>query len=570
MAAFDVNMKGNTKVFCPVRNIPSIFGIIQYSMIAGTSINISKVDGDWYYITQGMFVKGWVRASEVEITENYDTFKIIAVSKEEQEEAARNKVNSNNQSELEKQLSMIEDNLGESQLSDQEIIDSLIIHNLNGIYGVPYQFMESVDPRLVTADGVNTEIGRKYSERIISKMPLLYITPGRVKFMSNFSKEDKKGILAKLISGDSDTDINDIIKNNGKYFTFEFAYDDYFTYVNSLCNVGAKFLEIQNLEVNIGGENNILSGFQWEKALNKSLKATVSSQEFIGFYMDSTDSVTESFSNNTSQSQIASGINSMSTLGQELGFLMGAGAGIQYDNIVADSALTDLVDGIDDIAKKYLSGGFLKDLSVNFSTIAVGGKLLFPEIWSDSEFSRDFSISLKLRTPDSDVVSWYLNIYVPLCHLIALAAGHQTNNPNGYHSPFLVRAYYKGLFNINMGIITDLTIRKGKEAAWNIDGLPTEVDVDITIKDLYNMLSIVPGLTEPKNFVTNDLLMDYVANTCGVNINKMDIEREIEVYYILARNKFIGLPNRTLRTIQNSFDNYITQLYEKSLRTFLI
>ena len=571
MAAIEVNMAGVVKaLLCTVRNRPSLLAMNIRTLVRGDTITISQVDGDWYYVTQNILTSGWVRSTDIEITENYDTFKIIAVSKEEQERATQNINNSNNQSELERQLSVIEDNLGQSQLSDQEIVDSLVVENLNGIYGIPYQFMESVDPRLITTGNKSTEVGRKYSEKIISKMPLLCITPGKVKYMSNFSKNEQQGILAKLISGDNDTDISDIIKKNGKYFTFEFAYNDYFTYVNSLCNVGAKFLEIQNLEVNIGGESNILSKFQWEKVLNKNLKATMLSQEFIGFYMDSTDSVTESFSNNTTQSQIASAINSASDMAKELGFLLGAGAGIQYDNIVSDSALTDIVDGLDDLAKKYLNGGFARDLSVNFSTVAVGGKLLFPEIWSDSEFSRDFSISLKLRTPDADVVSWYLNIYVPLCHLIALAAGHQTNNPNGYHSPFLIRAFYKGLFNVNMGIITDLTIKKGKEAAWNIDGLPSEVDIDITIKDLYNMMSIVPGLTEPKNFVTNNLLMDYVANTCGININKMDIEREIEVYYILARNKIVGIPNRTLRKIQNSFDNYITHLYEKSLNTFLI
>ena len=164
-------------------------------------------------------------------------------------------------------------------------------------------------------------------------------------------------------------------------------------------------------------------------------------------------------------------------------FLLGAGAQ-DITNLMDETAIKSAMAAIDEIGKKYLGNSpLLSNIASNFQTVATGGKLLFPEIWNDSTFSRNFDINIKLRTPDADVVSWYLNIYVPLCHLIALAAGHQTDNVNGYYSPFLVRAYYKGLFNVDMGIVTDMSITKGKEAAWSIDGLPTEIDVSITIKD---------------------------------------------------------------------------------------
>jgi hypothetical protein len=120
-----------------------------------------------------------------------------------------------------------------------------------------------------------------------------------------------------------------------------------------------------------------------------------------------------------------------------------------------------------------------------------------------------------------------------------------------------------------MGIITGMTIRKGKEAAWNIDGLPTEVDIDISIKDLYNMLSIVPG-TKPKDFVTNNILMDYIANMCGININQMDLSRSIEIYYILAREGVVNIPNRIFGKFQDAIDTYGMNLYNGILNHFLI
>ena len=285
--------------------------------------------------------------------------------------------------------------------------------------------------------------------------------------------------------------------------------------------------------------------------------------------MDSTDSVSESFTNNTTQSQLAETLKGWSDKAREIGFLLGAGAGIQHQ-IMDEAQLAETLKSIEDISNQYLKGSSLfNNIASNFATIAVGGKLLFPEIWADSEFSRDFDITIKLRTPDADIVSWYINIYVPLCHLIALAAGQQMANVNAYYSPFLIRAYFKGVFDIDMGIITGLDIRKGKEAEWTIDGLPTVVDVDIKFKDLYNMLSIIPD-SKPKNFVTNNLLMDYVANTCGININEMDVGRSLEIYYILTRNRFTNIPNKLNRKIQDAIDNYIYELYQKSMEKLLI
>lgn len=566
MASVDVNMKGEVRVgdsVLHVRNRPSMSGSIIGRLKTGKKLTITKKDGDWYYATN---TGGWSHSNYIKITDKGSTGddKTTQVSKEEQERLAKEAEAKKRADALERQYNEMEKYLNQTSISDQEVIDSLLVHNLNGIYGIPYQFMASVDPRIS-----NSVMGRKYSEKIISKMPLLCITPGKVEFMSNYSKEEQEGVLASLIEGGTETDISSIIKNNGRYFTFAFAYKDYFEYVNGLCRVGARFLNIQNMEIDIGGTKAKASAFNWENALNKKLKATFTSQEFIGFYMDSTDSVSETFSNETTQSQLSSTVNGVSDLAREIGFLLGAGAG-KTIQVMDEAKLSETMATIDNITNKYLNGSrILKDIANNFATVAIGGKLLFPEIWADSQFSRSFDITIKLRTPDSDTVSWYTNIYVPLCHLIALAAGHQTENANGYYSPFLIRAFYKGLFNVDMGIITDMSITKGKEAAWNIDGLPTEVDVNLTIKDLYNMLSIVPG-NSPKNFVTNNILMDYIANTCGININQMDIQRSLEIYYILTRDRVIDLPNNLMRRFQDAIDTYGMNLYNSLLNKFLI
>lgn len=119
------------------------------------------------------------------------------------------------------------------------------------------------------------------------------------------------------------------------------------------------------------------------------------------------------------------------------------------------------------------------------NTIA-GSKMLFPELWQDSQFSRDYSVNVKFGSPDNDPLSIYLNIIVPLIHTVCLAAPKYTG-PNTYTAPFLVRAFYQGFFNVNMGIITDLSITKGNEGAWTYDNVPTTLELRISIKDLLEL-----------------------------------------------------------------------------------
>ncbi len=572
MAAKDVNYTGTVVQLSPylhVRNRPSMAGSIIGYLYSGNKLTITKVDGDWYYATN---TGGWSHSSYITVVDNGKTSKTKTktLSAEEQKKLAKEKEEKDRAARLAAQLETLNKYLEEGG-EDKTLASALLTHDLNGIYGIPYQFMENVDP---TLDG--TKFGRKYSEKIITKMPLLLMTPGKVEFMSNYSKSEQKGILASLLQvgtgGELETDIDDIIKNNGRYFTFSFAYADYFNYVNAICASGARYLGIEDVEIQVGDTVAKASEFKWEKALNSDLKATFTSQEFIAFYMDSSDSVSEEFSNETTQSQLASTVNGMSDLGREVGFLLGAGAGMDVNDLIDKSKLSSAMEKIDSLSSKYLKGSrLIKNIAQNFETVATGGKLLFPEIWSDSSFSRSFDITIKLRTPDKTPVAWFMNIFVPLAHLIGFAAGHTetaaTASANSYFSPFLVRAFYKGLFNVDMGIVTSMSITKGKESAWTINGLPTEVDISMTIKDLYNMLSITPG-TKPKTFVTNTILMDYIANTCGVNINKMDIERTLDVYLILLGNRTKNIPNNMYRQFLDEVDNISKDVYDMVTNNF--
>ena len=133
-------------------------------------------------------------------------------------------------------------------------------------------------------------------------------------------------------------------------------------------------------------------------------------------------------------------------------------------------------------------------------------------------------------------------------HLIGFVAPHMVqSDPNAFGNPFLVRAIYKGFFNVDMGIITSMNITKGDQGNWNADGVPSTVDVTFTIQDLYETMSITK--TNNVNIfkfdtMDNTALMDYIANFCGVNLYEPEIKRNLRMWFV---NNFMNRARDVIR-----------------------
>lgn len=521
--------------------------------------NINKMDANDVYKQKDL--TGWVQgsASEEEIAA-----KMNKIGEIEEEKAIDSWMNSD-------EYAIKKNNLYEAS-------KSMLSTNLIGIFGAPYQFSEDTDEKVE-----GTIYGVTYADKILTKMPLLIATPGKAEFMSTFKESSKIQEIKKLLGFDN-TDANDAnrevtlaaltgtdtgqIVGTGKYFTFDIDTANYFQYVNGMCWSGAKFLGLQNTEISMSPSSKKIKigEFDWSQATQNTIRGYVSDKPTVSFYVDSFTTADEDFSNSTTESQIANKINSYADIGREIQFLLGNSVGKMPSWMTQENLETTLQD-IQNMSDKYLNGNrLLTDIAQNFATVATGGQLLFPEIWADSEFSRSISINIKLRTPDADLLSWYLNIYVPLCHLVSFTAARQVSGDvaNGYMSPFLIRAYLKGAFNCDCGIVTSLSISRGKEGSWTLNGLPTEVDVSMTIKDLYSMLMITKA-SNTEWFMNNSALMDYIANNCGININEPDIVRQMTMYAQLKKNQILQFPNRFFSQLQLDLEKAIGNVYSKFL-----
>lgn len=530
---------------------------------AGTSSrNIGYVDPNvklratldrngFYFIPEK---KGWIMKSRVKLIED-----LSANSTQETTEESQDKVRTLDKETLDKISQMtpeekkdiymqyVNSEYGDTQDAGN-VANSLLVDNLSGIYGIPYQFPESVDPR----PDSKSSFGSIYAERIITRMPLLMISPGKVDFMSSYKTGEKKAVLDVLLNdGDGASDINDFLEKPGKYYTFAYDTENYWKYVNAANQASAIYLGIGDVEIDVNGVKAKAADFKWEKASNNKFDSLlVSNKSYVCFYTDADSSKSESFGNDTTSSQLSDKVNDFSSIAKEIQFLVGANTGI---NIMKNqSAIDDALTNLGNVVDKFLGGSqTIKDLGEDFVTIASGGKLIFPEIWSDSTFSQSFDVKIKLRCPCPNKVSWFLDIIVPINHLIALTMPRspygksiinkdfdQEPSVNGYMSPFLVRAFYKGLFNCDMGIITDLSIEKGKEGSWTLDGLPSEVDISMTIKDLYNVMAMSEYTTgnQRKSFLNNTTYLNYLANSCGISINKPDLDRSLDLWAMIQKN----------------------------------
>lgn len=462
-----------------------------------------------------------------------------------------------------------------------DLQEGLKVKDLRNIFGMPYQFLPLTDPRIDDENGIGTNdgFGAMYTKKIINPMPLLLITPGSPEFMTSYNKSQRELMLEKYLKvGIDSTTLESLVnEKTGKFYSLRYNYTEYFYYVNAMCRSGAFFLGIEDTEI----DGKKLKEFNWLWDNSGSTNSDIFGHEglfkFLGpyagaipFYIEAETSITDSFSNSTSSPSIADTINGLSDQARELNFLMGTASsavGGALDNFVTTDGLNDNLEAVTEQIQKMMPGNnILANLTNHVSTLLSGGKMIFPEIWNDSSFSRSYDIKIKIPIPSGDKLSIYLYGLVAVFHCMGLVLPRQSAS-QAYYSPFLVRACYKGIFNVDMGIVDSMSFTKGSDGEWTDDGLPTVIEISMGIKDLYNgMFMSKQEIAGDMSILSNITELDYIANMCGININEPDVRRTVEMYLSLGFVSNIkdrvqigiwgGLTQWTNQKLQNIFGKF--------------
>lgn len=426
-----------------------------------------------------------------------------------------------------------------------------LMQNLDGIHGVPYQFLQTADKR---TDGF--KIGRVYKQQIMDNVPLLLLTPGVPKFMDDFDDDTRDDILTAMGKKGSDVILDQLVGDeHGLYYTFKYKFAEYFDYVNTMLNAMANLLGIGDMEF----RGKKLDTFKWQHFANKDTKGVFTSHQSVPFYIEAQSQVSEAFSNATGESQLADNVNTVSTYAKEIQFLIGGVGGAQFNKLITetlDKSLTGLSNTISSF-EKIMPTRIMNKLMGGFGTLAVGGKIIFPEIWQDSNYSKSQDVTMKFTSPSGDPFSIYINVLVPLIHILAMVAP-RSMGANGYQSPYIVRAWYKGSFSTDLGMIDNLSISRGDKGKWNKDGLPLQIEVSLSIKDLYGMISVSKRDGALKfDLVQNPLLLSYLSTLCGINSYKPDLLRTYDLYMTSVKN----IPSDLINSIFDSTVENMTNLF---------
>ena len=433
-----------------------------------------------------------------------------------------------------------------------------IENGVAGIFGMPYQFSKIVDVPIQKMDGKSISqyrkkentylynVGRKYAQKILANMPVIFLTPGEPKFMAGYNKKSRANAVQSLaaalnggLRGDDD-DNGDL--DDGRYYSFSSDFTSYKKYANTALRTLAFYMGIQDVIVPIPGmdpDGNEKSDVKLRNLDIEDFLVTPFVKRFgnqaLPFYLDANTSISEDYTNSTTESMISQTANGFSQNARELKFIMGN----HNKSLLGDignallEAGTNVISGMGDIASAATGTNMLSRISNELLTVVSGGKIVFPEIWSESEYSPSYSITLKLRSPDPDPVSIFLNIYMPIILLISMAAPRQIGNSStSYTNPYLVRATYKSIFNLDLGIIQSLSITRGGEGNWNVMGQPTAADVEVTLKDLYSTMFI----SKRMGIISNTAQMDYLSTLAGLDLNDFEPTRLAKLYTIILGN----------------------------------
>ena len=480
-----------------------------------------------------------------------------------------------------------------------ESLMSIPIGRMTFVHGMPFQYTYLTDRRLNNNTAYSKEpsgnfiksgnldmYGRMFAGDIAANTPICSIVPGTPVFLtnikqslfgvdSNASNKERCGWLP-VLSQVTDFNIGDAIKsiidqNDDKayqYYSMEVNTTEYFNFVNALCQTTARFMGLGN----IAYRNRSCTAFDWSN-YNQAAEQDYSMFEEvagmnngISFAFDPMSSISDTLNNSTKDSDLAGMLNGISEKARELEFMLGTG-GISLDIVNSsdyEAALASVSDGV-------LSGirNPLSVISSFISNTTHGMNVRFPELWSDSSLTRSYDIDMKFITPYATQFCKWRYVIVPFLHLFCLAAPQSKDTIMNYSRPFLIKAYSRGYFNVEMGLIDSIQWKRyGEGDMISEDGVPTEIDVSISFHDLYQQLAIslfhgaegsekdiTMNMQRIAVFFNNSGLMDMLGSLSGVNTNRFNLGEKLSLFASTAIGAFSATGSNVLSHISDRVRN---------------
>ena len=425
------------------------------------------------------------------------------------------------------------------------------------------------------------QYGRSFAKEIAFNVPIAVLVAGKPDFLRPVSKSIfglngsssngmKNGTFNTLLNA-AETGVStalELLDDHGsgdyEYYSLDIDNTEYFLYVNSLAQTSATLMGIGDMMYH----GYRLSGFNWATYNSdatqdfKTFEDVLGMSSGVSFAFDPQSSFSSTIQNSTQESQFTGLFNQLSGTAREIGFIAG----------ITGSGMESIQEKINEQSSTIYGTGGVAGLENAVSRIkawalnsAKGMNIRFPEIWSDSNHSPSYEMDVHFIAPYATPFCIWRYVLVPFYHLFALAAPQSDNNASQYSAPFLIKAYSKGYFNVEMGIIDSITWKRfGDGDMISEDGVPTQIDVSVTFKDLYHALTITnrgaDGVSKLSNFVNNAGLMEMVGTMSGVNMTRMSPGDRITLLMAAGREFFNQIGGFMRSKVNDSIRNSLAHI----------
>lgn len=238
--------------------------------------------------------------------------------------------------------------------------------------------------------------------------------------------------------------------------------------------------------------------------------------QFAVFRVDHTGAMSESFSSSLTESDLSQKLNGTSSTFQQARFSLAGG------NLIG-GVIGETVGAAVNMASDVV-GGVASGVTMGAADLVKGlmgdGYIDIPKHWQSSSAQLpETSYTIELVTPYGNVLSWLMNIGIPLSMLLAGALPRSTGKQS-YTSPFLCQLFDRGRCQIRLGMITSLSIQRGTgDLAFDTQGRPLAVSVSFKVTDLSSIMHMPVSSGElfdvDMTLDEDNILSDYLAVIAG-------------------------------------------------------
>ena len=260
------------------------------------------------------------------------------------------------------------------------------------------------------------------------------------------------------------------------------------------------------------------------------------SSGFVVFYVDGAIEASDTISNSAEPSEFKQGL----------------------DNLLGDTS--SLVKEVMGKTLGAFDGG-------NSLMTFLGGNAIIPDVWKDTSYQKSYSFSIKLIAASGDPVTEFMSIIHQLNKILCLAVPLGTGG--FYSSAPILRVFSQGVINTEYGLIESLTITRKMETL-NDYGMPTEVDVAITLRDLNSYIyREMPGWFE-SGMTLSSSMTTFLATICGMNVTtltrtqKMNVNKRMYKEYMANEGTFKNVMDRKFQAWADMGENGMYAIQEKS------